>query len=359
MAFVSGVQIIDVPAGALNNSGMAKGSDNENTVAVKYLEAGIRPYKRRLPYVSAQAYRNWLRNTLAATGNGDWTVAPIFREKKVAYTDANPITYADDDVFGYMRAPGKKVEASDSRAEMVGDTPTKETVTRVSPFRVGTLVGLADSIANDFGTMSRHNGDPVPYEHQFYRTSLKGMFSLDLGSIGKFTYVRRTGYLNLDEERVKRAQEEGLEHIESEQAYRLPYDLRVKRAASVLRAMPVITGGAKQTLHYTDVSPVVIIAAITQGGNNPFQYAIDADMNGQAKVDIEALEEIGSVWGDTILSPVYIGWVRGYARDNQKALEEVMSKLSEVFPFGIVLDHPRKIMEVLANSLKDHPEWWG
>jgi CRISPR-associated protein Cst2 len=33
----------------------------------------------------------------------------------VAYTDANPIRYWDDDLFGYMRAPSKRAAAVEQR----------------------------------------------------------------------------------------------------------------------------------------------------------------------------------------------------------------------------------------------------
>ena len=35
--------------------------------------------------------------------------------------------------------------------------------------------------------MSRHEGDPVPYEHEFYSNILKGIFSIDLGAVGIFS----------------------------------------------------------------------------------------------------------------------------------------------------------------------------
>ena len=89
-----------------------------------------------------------------------------------------------------MRAPSKKAAAVEKRsadASRASETPTTDTVTRVSPFRVSTLVSIAPvNLTEDFGTMSRHDGDPVPHEHQFYRTTLKGLLSLDLRACGTF-----------------------------------------------------------------------------------------------------------------------------------------------------------------------------
>ena len=350
MAFVSGIQIIHAPASALNNAGGDESSPNQNATRVKFLRVG----RDRFPYVSAQAYRYWLRQTLEGKGEG-WTIAPIYRENKIAYTDANPIQYCDDDLFGYMRAPGKKVEAADSRAEFAKSTETKETVTRISPFRVGTLVALARGLEQDFGTMSRHEGDPVPHEHQLYRSSLLGMFSLDLGAAGVFGYRNRTGFLNLDAARVEEAQKGKLQHDEKNRTYALDDNTRLKRVTQLLRAMAVVEGGAKQALHYTDVTPAVLIAAVTKGGNNPFQFLIQPDPNGYAQPDMAAFEEVARVWGDTILSPLYIGWVQGYAPEGLAMLKDKLPDLKKMYPHDVVLDHPRTVLETLAESLKT--EW--
>ena len=94
-----------------------------------------------------------------------WKAAPISREEKIAYTDANPLEYWDDDLFGYMRAPSTKDLQKQKEQRMksrTNETPTTDTITRVSPFRVSTLVSIAPvSITEDFGVMARHEGFPV------------------------------------------------------------------------------------------------------------------------------------------------------------------------------------------------------
>ncbi|HEV8717430.1 MAG TPA: CRISPR-associated endonuclease Cas1 [Candidatus Binatia bacterium] len=44
------------------------------------------------PYVSAQAVRYWMRTYLERS-IPEWQAAPVFREVKIAYTDANPLLY--------------------------------------------------------------------------------------------------------------------------------------------------------------------------------------------------------------------------------------------------------------------------
>ena len=213
MAFLSGFLLIDAPASALNNARDALDAQYDNEVGVKLIQVSR---NERYPYVSAQAFRYWLRDTLSQ--NAEWRehTAPVFREAKVAYTDANPMKYWDDDLFGYMRAEGKKTSAADGRKADAGRekaTETKQSITRTSPFRVGTLVSLAPiNIVKDFGTMSRsgpnmQDGDPVPHSHQFYRAVFKGQLSLDLGRAGLFTYTSKAGNQNLDEVRRELAEQ--------------------------------------------------------------------------------------------------------------------------------------------------------
>ncbi len=352
MAFVTGLLLIDAPASALNNLGNIPGARTDNTVGVKMIKTREGAY----PYVSAQAFRYWLRTTLEK-GNFGWKAAPIFREKKVAYTDANPIKWWDDDLFGYMRAPSKRADAVAARAaaeEYAEATPTTDTVTRVSPFRVSTLVSIAPvQITEDFGVMSRHEGDPVPHEHQFYRTTLKGLFSLDLHAAGTFSYRKKTGFRNLDDERVKQAQERGLEALEAEKSYRLPADDRTQRVAALFEGMAHLEGGAKQTIHYTDVSPALVIMAVTKGGNHIFGHVIGANGKGLPVVKTEALEEALTIFADELLSPVYVGWVQGYLDEERAKLEA----FAATAPKPIQISHPREAYQSLIQDLKNNPHW--
>jgi CRISPR-associated protein Cst2 len=346
MAFVTGLLLIDAPASALNNLGQIPGARTDNTVGVKVIRARDGLY----PYVSAQAFRYWLRTTLEKSDLG-WRAAPIYREKKVAYTDANPIEWWDDDLFGYMRAPSKKsdaVAAREADTNRVEETETGDTVTRVSPFRVSTLVSLAPvSLTEDFGVMARQEGDPVPHEHQFYRTTLRGLFSLDLHAAGTFSYRQKTGYRNLDDTRIKIAQERGLEHLEQGKSYRLPADKRVQRIAALFEGLARLDGGAKQTLHYTDVSPDVVMMAVTRGGNHIFAHVFGADRHGQPVLNLEALAEALTVFKDDILSPVYVGWMKGYLDDERARLDTFAADSG-----GIGIGHPRDTFRAFIEDLK-------
>ena len=101
MAFVTGLLLIDAPASALNNLGNIPSERLDNTSGVKIIRT---KENACYPYVSAQAFRYWLRTTAELRVPG-WKAAPVYREEKIAYTDSNPITWWDDDLLGYMRAP--------------------------------------------------------------------------------------------------------------------------------------------------------------------------------------------------------------------------------------------------------------
>jgi CRISPR-associated protein Cst2 len=343
MAFVTGLLLIDAPASALNNSNERMASSSaDNNSATKFIRSRS---GENFPYVSAQAFRYWLRTTLEDSSVSEWVKAPIFREKEsnVAHTDANPIKYWDDDLFGYMRANKKSQDLG---------THTSGTVTRIAPFRVSTLVSIAPvTITSDFGVMARHEGNPVTFEHQFYRTTLKGLFSLDLWSCGTFSYRNRTGFRNLDENRIAIAKEQELQHLEADQIYRLPIKERVQRVRALFDGMARLEGGAKQTIHYTAVAPAVVILAVTKGGNNIFNYVIGegkGEKRGLPVVNVEAIQEALEVFGDELLSPVYVGWAKGFHDDERTKLERIER---------VQISHPRRAFEALMKDLDEHPTW--
>ena len=356
MAFVTGLLLIDAPASALNNLGQIEGERFENSTWVKVIKARDGQY----PYVSAQAFRYWLRIKLERAGLG-WRAAPVYREEKVAYTEADPIRWWDDDLFGYMRAPGtgaaaKKKRREDPEYQKLTSLDVKndeeQAVTRVSPFRVSTLVSIAPvTPTSDWGVMARHDDPrgPVPHEHQFYRATLKGLFSLDLHACGTFWYRQKTGFRNLDDVRIEEAKKAGLEEIPGEKAYRLPLQERLQRITTLFEGMAMLEGGAKQALHYTDVAPALVVLAVTKGGNHIFGHIIGANSRGLPELKTEALREVLTVFKGEILSDVYVGWVRGYLDEERAKLEEFAQTEGGRC---VKISHPREAFKALIAALK-------
>ncbi len=332
MAFVTGLFLIDAPASALNN-----GEADNIESKVKTIRVG----RQDFPYVSAQSFRYWLRTTLDTYFADEWNASPVYTEKKgkqQAYTAGDPITYPDDDLFGYMRA-------------------TKdETVTRVAPFRTSTLVSVGPvNLVSDFGVMARlekEEGDKegvLLHQHQFYRTTLQGLFSLDLNAAGTFTNQLRSGFQNLGKDASEQAETQGLHKDESLKAYRLPVTERIRRVQVLLRALGRVEGGAKQSLHYTDVSPAFVMLAVTRGGNHVFGHSVTTDDNGKPHLHRDALLQASNALGDDFLSSVYVGRVSGFMDDSQSTLDEL----------GLSTLHPRQAIDALAADLANHPEWFA
>lgn len=352
MGFVTGLLLIDAPASALNNMGSEPGARTDNTIAVKRIQTPEGTY----PYVSAQAVRFWIRRQLENAG-GEWKAAPVFREGKVAYTDGDPLKHWDDDLFGYMRAPSKRKDAEkDARA-----TPLEKDreITRISPFRVSTLVSTAPvKLVDDFGTMARQDSDPVPHEHQFYRAHLKGLVSLDLTCAGTFFDGERVGFKNLDKFRREEAQKLKLAEVEvrGQKALRLPAEVRAQRAATLIAALGDLNGGAKQTLHYTDVNPAVAVFAVTKGGNHPFQRLFTGGRDGRTELRLDALEETLRIYKSDFLSPLHVGWATGFLDEERTRLAE-FAKAWSGQP-SIVVQHPREAAKAVADALKENHPWF-
>jgi CRISPR-associated protein Cst2 len=362
MAHISGVFLIDCPASALNNFGAQpqlpmtqpeRRYDNWSTV--KY----IRTKEGFWPYVSAQAFRYWLRESLK--GVEGWKPAPIFREEKIAYTDANPIAYAEDDLFGYMRAPASKKDPEKAWAEngLTGQEKNGKdfvTLTRVSPLKVSTLISVAPTwhLGFDYGTMSRGEGDPVPHVHEFYRTTLVGLFSVDLRMMGRFYHVDRTGFRHLDSVRKGLAEEKKLASYDNGKAFELSLQERAARLKQLLEGLSRITGGAKQALHYTDVAPKLVLLGVAKGGNHLFGNAIGPKKDtGTPKIQGHALSEVARVFKDDLLSGFYAGLAQGYLDEERGELQEAIDGVPASF-----LGHPVEAIRRLGSDLEKRAEEW-
>jgi CRISPR-associated protein Cst2 len=367
MAYLTGLILLDAPASALNNAGAEEGARTDNTVAVKK----IRAHDGLYPYVSAQSFRFWLRTTLDQMG-APWKAAPVFREKKIAFSESDPITNWDDDLFGYMRAPSKKGDAEEKKANVdktQGALPLEKDreITRVSPFRVSTFVSVGPAtVVDDFGTMARHDGDPVPHEHQFYRAHLRGLLSLDLASAGTFYDGERTGFKNLDSHRRDKAANAGAtsETVRGQKALRLPTQQRAERVSTLVRGLANLNGGAKQTLHYTDLTPAVIVFAVTRGGNHPFYRMFQGSRAEGTRLHEAATREIISAFRDEFLSPIHIGWAHGFLDSERERLARLVGELTgNAGPaHGFApLDHPRNVLLNLSSELakQERADWYA
>lgn len=319
-----GFVLLDTDVAALNNSGKDTTAGYDNAVATKKITKGRSTHV----YVSGQAWRYWWRQTLQK--DYEWDMSPVERTKDVAFTEANPLKYADDDVFGYMRATKEEKTDDEGNILMKKGKPEMQdaTVTRVSPLKNSALISVASvQTAHAWSVMSRMDGNPVPYVKEEYGTVLKGMFSIDLQQVGTFATYNRTGYKNLTAGLQAKALQEGGELVpdegmrnpkgEPQQLVRLPRETRLRRAQDTLRALKTMSGGAMQTNNYTDVTPKFIVLATLQSGNHPFGHIVRSGglFGGEVTFDKEALAEVLRDYADQLTGTVYIGRRRGFMEE--------------------------------------------
>ncbi len=324
-----GFILLDVDVVALNNAGKNKSSNFDNAVATKRIRKNGKSYV----YVSGQAWRAWWRDSLQK--NMNWDLSPITRESKIAFTDANPMKFADDDVFGYMRAAKEVVLDKDGnpQKDKKGKDKTENvTVTRISPLKNTAIVSVASvNPEENWSSMARQEGDSVPYGKQEYSAIMKGMFSLDLTQIGTFSNYNKTGYVNLSEKLRTEALENGAIEIDDEfvpnhKLVRIEKNIRVQRAVDTIKALRNISGGAMQTSNMGDVTPKFIVLATTKTGNHPFSHIASntGAYNEYAELNIDALKEVINDYKSDFDGKIFIGKRAGFMdekNDELKALE--------------------------------------
>lgn len=329
-----GFILLDVDVVALNNAGKSTTSNFDNAVATKKIYKNGRTYT----YVSGQAWRYWWRETLKQ--NHGWNLSPITRESKIAFTEANPIVYADDDVFGYMKA-AKDIKR-DENGNPILDKKGKEekedvTVTRISPLKNSAIISVGSArTAENWSSMARQEGDSVPYSKEEYSAIMKGMFSIDLFQVGTFATYNKTGFKNLTEKLREEAKNNNAIEIndpfvrtkagEPQRLVQLAEDTRIQRITDTIAALKTISGGAMQTNNMADVTPKFIVLATTNSGNHPFSHIVKSDgiQNDKVSLNIEGLREVLHDYADQFKETIFIGKRSGFMDEYNielKALE--------------------------------------
>ena len=329
---VQGFALIDVDVVALNNAGKSTSSNFDNAVATKKIYKDNKSYV----YVSGQAWRYWWRETLQKTF--DWNLSPITRDNKIAFTAANPIEYADDDVFGYMKAATEEVIDEKGKAKKENIT-----VTRVSPLKNSVLVSVGSvRPVENWSSMARQEGDSVPYAKQEYSAIMKGMFCLDIEQVGTFSNYNKTGFKNLTDKLKELALEQGAAEVDDpfvkdekgnpHKLVRLTKEVRQKRISETILALKNISGGAMQTSNMGDVTPKFIVLATMNSGNHPFSHISSASGKDGEVVDlnIDALKEVITDYKDNFIGTIFIGKRTGFMDEKNAKLKELESLFSNV-----------------------------
>lgn len=338
MTYLAGTLVLEIKAGAPNN-----GRGEDNVAMVKSTKVGRQTY----PYVSAQALRRWWRDSLPPEEARSPVHSKGQGRKQQAYTSGRGDQYLDDDLFGYMVAE------------------KEEHVNRDTALAVGTAMSVAPrSLTHDFGTMSRGfemGENPVLHEHQHFTGDLASPMLLDLPRVGVFEYEGRGNHPDLTAKALAEAREAGAADVifRDTQAAQLDITERRRRVGVLLRTLAQLRGGAKNSLHYGDRSPTLIVLAPMKGGNNPFTRVVRADNKGDTLVDTTVLREELAAWEDELDGPVLIGWAPGYLPDQRRDSYE---ELTDLITAGAVhLQHPRVLLRGLADEFDrgERDDWFG
>lgn len=142
---VAGTFLIQADGAFLNGAGLGEGEDRNVTIPKTFRDG-----RNDVPYVSAQAWKRWLRTT--AVQEAGWRPSepqaigwnPKGNVNKIA-AQLNPAEFPEDDIFGYMRAQegqGRRRDVdAEEEEEQEGDRKVKA-VMRASPFAASLLVSL-------------------------------------------------------------------------------------------------------------------------------------------------------------------------------------------------------------------------
>ncbi|HCN36087.1 MAG TPA: type I-B CRISPR-associated protein Cas7/Cst2/DevR [Bacteroidetes bacterium] len=348
-----GFVLIDVDVASLNNAGENTTSNFNNSVATKKIFKDKKAYV----YVSGQAWRYWWRDTLQKQFG--WELSPIIRGKKIAFTEANPYKYNDDDIFGYMKATKdvEKDEENNSIKDKKGQEKTKDaTVTRISPLKNSALISVTPvNTAENWSSMSRQEGDAVPFTREEYSAILKGMFSIDINQVGTFSDYNKSGYKNITEKLKKEILEnDGIEINDNflndengnpKKLVQIGKVERVKRITDTISALKFISGGAMQTTNMADVTPKLVILATFSTSNHPFSHVAGMGKLNNFEFKIDALKEVLLEYNSKLISNIYIGIRNGFLDEMKSEIEKMRDELNNLDGF--------KNFKIIFNSVNE------
>lgn len=184
------------------------------------------------PYISAQAIRRMVRERMKDAG---FTISPKNEEsgkgRSPFSTQCDPVTYVDDDLFGYMNA--------------------KERTSRTSAIRVSPAVGLFPyTFDRDLGIQ---NNSDIHQDHRMYETEVSS------------NWYAYSVLIELD--RIGNGQKE-IKNGNSFEDWSIDPEKRMARMKGLLESFLYLWGGGKQSRLLASGSPVAV-AISTQVVKNP------------------------------------------------------------------------------------------
>ncbi|MCH7402221.1 type I-B CRISPR-associated protein Cas7/Cst2/DevR [Belliella kenyensis] len=323
---ITGAILIDATAAFLNGAGLGSGED-KNKVIPKTFREKVNGRAEEVPYVSAQSWRRWLRDTTNEENN--WNPSELRAIKQSAKgstskiaTELNPVDFPEDDIFGYMKS---------------GDN-SEESIQRTSPFKSSILKGIRNMrvMNNDEAFVHLNEGSPLPYSTRFYSTHLEGFFNLEYYRLGVYDNLGSHQELSKDllEKHADKFQISDLTNSKHKRfTLKNGEEIRKKHATGLLKGLAFLRGGAKQAAFGSDVTPKVLILAGMESANPVFNNLFIGTGEKPA-LNIEALKQIEQDFKDKLATPIYIGIRSGYLQ-NESEVKEIGD--------GFIVDSPQGI----------------
>ncbi|NMC08187.1 MAG: type I-B CRISPR-associated protein Cas7/Cst2/DevR [Candidatus Lokiarchaeota archaeon] len=299
----------------LNGLGnMSEGKEDVSTPKFFIRENGTKQ-----PYVSAQCWRRWWRQSFETMVLPALEASPV--EKKLM---GIPLINPSDDLFGYFEANPLKIdinEVNKRNVSQVRSSPIQ--ITQLHPvqeFGHGKDVGLI----KDKAYVHLQEGTPLPYSSVFYNADLQFMLGIDVARVGFYrnfndrqeiadsiaeTYIKK-GYL-----------------IKSTNGGYQINDAAIIRKARVLAALEgllVIHGGAKSAQYGTDITPRLMLLAGQDGGNPVLSGVLRAGAR-TIKIDVDLLLATVKRHASLFKTPVYCGMRAGYVENEAEIIARAPS----------------------------------
>ncbi len=365
--YISGTFLMKADAAFINGAGTQQQGETQTLTIPKVMWKN----GQRVPYVSSQAWKHFLRETLI-----EETKWPASRLRAIGWNPKgntnkiggmlNPVDYPEDDIFGYMYAysnPPRWVsdeteqaklkwekEEITERLKIIQTLPTEQLV-RPSTFLASLLYAIQSkqTISQDDAYVHLGDGTPLPYSTQFYNADLQAIFGIDWNRIGVFDNSGGTREVdpNIIENAIKKGTIEKLSGQSDIYARKDIGSYRGEKVLALLRAIVNLSGGAKMTQFGVDIAPKAIlfagISCKTPFLNNMFKPTQDGPV-----LNISLLKELIGDYKGRIVTPIYIG-MRGSYLQNEQAVTEL--KDSQIEGIDVKVASPFEIVKMFGEAL--------
>jgi CRISPR-associated protein Cst2 len=233
LSHITGTFVMDAMPSFLNGAGISKSKEDKNYTILKTFRDGVgrveaeleggpqRITNYRTVFVSSQSFRRMLRDTMIEETGWKPSLMRAYAQNKSGNTSKaggaiDPVTYAEDDLFGYMHTregSGKPVvvaitspngtsnQGANGTVPVITEITTDDeedsegervtSITRTSPLSTSILIGLRKDAwqGRDDAFVHLTEGTPLPYSLQFANTPFTGIFTLNYNRLCRFSNV--------------------------------------------------------------------------------------------------------------------------------------------------------------------------